>query len=204
MSSKPIFVTGIGTYVGTTVVSAVLCEQLQADYWKPVQAGDLNYTDSERVRSLISNSKTVIHPEKYLFQLAASPHQAAAEEGIIISAKDFTMPITDNQLLIEGAGGLFVPLAHDFLMIDLIKQFEAEVVLVVRNYLGCINHSLLSFNTVKTTGLPFKHVVLNGNFNEATLDILIGHIPGHVTWSIMPEFENLNQMTVSLAPTQIL
>jgi dethiobiotin synthetase len=204
MSSKPIFVTGIGTYVGKTIVSAVLCEQLQADYWKPVQAGDLDCTDSEKVRSLVSNSKTVIHPEKYLLQLAASPHQAASEEDIHINAMDFSIPQTDNQLLIEGAGGLFVPLANDFLMIDLIKQFEAEVVVVVRNYLGCINHSLLTFNAVKTMQLPFKHVVLNGNFNEATLDIIIDHIPAHVTWSIMPEFENLNQITVSLAPTQIL
>jgi dethiobiotin synthetase len=204
MSSKPIFVTGIGTYVGKTIVSAVLCEQLQADYWKPVQAGDLDATDSEKVRSLISNPKTVIHPETYLLRLAASPHQSAAEEDIKINTKDFSIPQTDNQLLIEGAGGLFVPLSNDFLMIDLIRQFEAEVVVVVRNYLGCINHSLLSFNAVKTMRLPFKHVVLNGNFSEATLDIIIRHIPRQVSWSILPEFENLNPVTVALAPTQIL
>lgn len=204
MSNKPLFITGIGTYVGKTIVSAVLCEQLQADYWKPVQAGDLDQTDSSKVAKLISNSKTVIHPETFRLIEAASPHQAAKSEGKAIHPEDFKMPKTSNQLIIEGAGGLFVPLSNDFLMIDLIRQFKAEVILVIRNYLGCINHSLLSLHALTSSKIPIKHVVLNGRFSEDTLDVILHHIPKNVGWSILPEFDNLNKVTVSLAPTQIL
>lgn len=166
MSNKPLFVTGIGTYVGKSIASAVLCEQLKADYWKPVQSGDLDATDSQKVRELISNPQTRIHPEAFSFKLAASPHQSSKEEGVMIRAKDFKLPLTENKLIIEGAGGLFVPLSNDLLMIDLIRQFQAEVVLVIRSYLGCINHTLLSLHALKTLNLPLKHVILNGRIND--------------------------------------
>src|ERR1700712_5548012 len=100
MQIKPLFVTGIGTGVGKTIVSAVLCEQLQADYWKPVQSGDLYFTDSHQVQQLISNPVTQIHPEAIRLQLAASPHQSAKAEGVAIYPSDFVQPETTNQLLI--------------------------------------------------------------------------------------------------------
>lgn len=203
MSKKPLFVTGIGTYVGKTIVSAVLCEQLKADYWKPVQSGDLHATDSDKVWELISNPKTVIYTEAFRLHLAASPHQSARAEGIQIKPEDFTLPKTSNQLIIEGAGGLFVPLSTDFMMSDLIRQFQAEVVLVARNYLGCINHTLLSLHALASQNIPLKHVVLNGNFDEDTRDILLHNIPKGTTWSILPEFANLNKATISLSPVQL-
>ena len=196
MKTTPLFVTGIGTNVGKTIVSAVLCEQLRADYWKPVQAGDLGFSDSDKVRSLISNPRTCIHPETHRLQLAASPHQAAEEEDICIKPGNFRIPETDNQLLIEGAGGLFVPLSSTYLMIDLMKQLDANAILVARNYLGCINHTLLSINALLQYNVPLKHLVFNGTFPAASIDVIVKHIPAGTTCSQLPEMKNLNQQTI--------
>lgn len=200
---KPLFVTGIGTGVGKTIVSAVLCEQLQADYWKPVQSGDLENSDSNLVRSLISNPKTIIFEEAVRLKRPASPHESAKAEGLQITPDLFSPPETNNQLLIEGAGGLFVPLSDTFLMIHLIQQLEAEVVLVARNYLGCINHTLLSLHALSTLQLPLKHLVFNGNFNPASKDVILQHLPEDTTWSELPQFDNLNKFTISKAPQQL-
>lgn len=203
MNNKPLFITGIGTDVGKTVVSAVLTEQLQADYWKPVQAGDLGNTDSDRVRQLISNSKSLIHPEAFRLTLAASPHRAAKADGVEILAQDFQLPLTENQLLIEGAGGLFVPLSYQLLMIDLIRILDAETVLVARNYLGCINHTLLSINALENRNIPLRHLILNGEFDADTLNILLHHLPKGCTWSKLPEFTTINKEAVANAPFQL-
>lgn len=203
MEINPLFVTGIGTYVGKTIVSAVLCEQLQADYWKPVQSGDLDNSDSDTVKNLITNTRTVIHPEAYRLDMAASPHQSARAQGIKITPAAFRIPETDNQLLIEGAGGLFVPLSGDFLMSDLILQLKADVVLVARNYLGCINHTLLSIHALNTLGIPLKHVVLNGAFNTDTRDVIIRHIPAGTSWSELPELNPVSRQSVASSPKQV-
>jgi dethiobiotin synthetase len=203
MLNKPLFITGIGTSVGKTIVSAVLCEQLKADYWKPVQSGDLQNSDSMQLRNLISNHETTIHPEAFRLDMAASPHQSAKAQGIHITRKAFSLPKTDRQLLIEGAGGLFVPLSSGFLMSDLILQLEAEVVLVARNYLGCINHTLLSLQAMAALQIPLKHVLLNGSFNEDTRTIILEHIPQGCSWSELPEFSILDRASVLQCPTQL-
>ncbi|MFH0867509.1 MAG: dethiobiotin synthase, partial [Bacteroidota bacterium] len=133
---KNYFVTGIGTDVGKTIVSAILCEALQADYWKPVQCGSLDHTDSDVVRNLLSNNKSNIHPEIYRLKTAASPYHAATLENVYIDPGKIILPKTNNDLIIEGAGGLMVPLNDNYLMIDLIKKLNAEVILVSQNYLG--------------------------------------------------------------------
>lgn len=204
MQIKPLFVTGIGTSVGKTIVSAVLCEQLKADYWKPIQAGDLHFTDSDQVRQLTSNGITKIHPEAFRLQLAASPHQSAKEERIEICPGDFILPKTDNRLLVEGAGGIFVPISPTFFMIDLIKQLEADVILVSRNYLGCINHTLMSIEVLRQNHIPLKHLVLNGDFPEDTKDILLQQLPFGTTWSQLPDFHTLNKESVTSAPQQLI
>ena len=163
---RKIFVTGIGTDVGKTIVAAVITEALQADYWKPVQAGFADGTDSETIRSLISNSKTVIHPEAYKLKMPASPHAAAAAEGITISIKNIKVPQTDNILVIEGAGGLMVPMSEKELVIDLIEELQAEVVVIVRHYLGSINHSLLTLQALKSRKLNVKGIIISGAPNE--------------------------------------
>ena len=140
MTNRPIFITGIGTGIGKTVVAAILTESLKADYWKPVQSGDLDNSDTMKVKSLISNDKTIFHSETFRLTHPFSPHKSAALDGIEISLNDFKLPETTNSLIIEGAGGLMVPLNDKDLMIDLIKKLNAEVVLVIQHYLGSINH----------------------------------------------------------------
>ena len=198
---RPLFVTGIGTGVGKTVVAAVLTEQLEADYWKPVQAGDLEQSDSISVAGLISNSKTVIYPECHCFDLAASPHKAAAFEGVSISRRDFVLPETDNLLVIEGAGGLMVPLSDSLLMIDLITQFEAEAVLVVRNYLGCINHTLLSMHLLWSRNIPIHAVVFNGDMDPDTESILLNYFSAGTPIIRIPEFAKLDRGALLQCPT---
>ncbi|MBV9962311.1 MAG: dethiobiotin synthase [Parafilimonas sp.] len=174
-----IFITGIGTDVGKTVASAIAAEALQADYWKPVQAGFDNGTDAEFVRSVISNTNTVIHPETYKLKLAASPHIAAREENIEINLdKIFNdhQSIINNQissvnrqllsdnLIIEGAGGLLVPLNENEFVIDLIKKLNAKVILVSRNYLGSINHSLLTAQVCKQNNIDVLGWIFNDHY----------------------------------------
>lgn len=163
---RKIFVTGIGTDVGKTIVSAMLTEALQADYWKPVQAGFADGTDTERVKSLVSNKKSVFHTEAYKLQMPASPHAAAAKEGITIRIKDIQLPLTSNTLIIEGAGGLMVPLSEKELVIDLIEALQAEVVVVVRHYLGSINHTLLTLKVLEQRRLPVTGMIISGEPNE--------------------------------------
>ncbi|MEO3406153.1 dethiobiotin synthase [Mucilaginibacter sp. CAU 1740] len=159
---QPIFITGIGTGIGKTVVSAILTEKLKADYWKPIQSGDLDNSDTLTVKGLISNNVTQFFPEAYALTQPFSPHKSAALDKITIDLENIVLPKTDNQLIIEGAGGLMVPLNSNFLIIDLIKQLNARVVLVSRHYLGSINHTLLSIHALKKYGIPVMGIVFNG------------------------------------------
>ncbi len=163
---KRIFITGIGTGIGKTIASAVITEALQADYWKPVQCGFDDGTDTEQVRRFISNKKTVIHPEAFRLKMPASPHAAAAAENISLSVSDITAPKTSNYLVIEGAGGLMVPLNERELIIDLIQSLNAEVIVVIKQYLGSINHSILTLQALQQRNIPVLGVVLNGAPNK--------------------------------------
>lgn len=165
---KKIFVTGIGTDVGKTVVSAILTEALEADYWKPVQAGDLDNSDSIKVENLISNTKTKIHAEGMKLNSPMSPHAAAAIDKVEIRLTDFKLPKTDNNLVVEGAGGLMVPLNDKDLIIDLIQHLDIEVVLVSQNYLGSINHTILSIDALKNRGVKVLGIIFNGEENIET------------------------------------
>jgi len=159
---KPIFITGIGTGIGKTITSAVITEKLKADYWKPIQSGDLDESDTLKVKSLISNTKTVFHPETYRLTQPYSPHKSAAIDGVVIDINAFSIPQTDNTLIIEGAGGLMVPLNEHDLMIDLIKKLQAEVILISQNYLGSINHTILSWKALQQEKIPIKGIIFNG------------------------------------------
>ena len=160
------YITGIGTGVGKTFISAVLTEALQADYWKPIQCGIAGGTDTERLTGLITNSKTIIHKESYCFKEPVSPHWAAELDFEKISPEKLLLPETNNTLIIEGAGGMLAPLTENTYAIDLAKEFEAEVILVCRNYLGCINHSLLSLDYLISNEFEIKGIILNGNFDK--------------------------------------
>ncbi|MEH3115988.1 dethiobiotin synthase [Pedobacter terrae] len=162
------FITGIGTGIGKTLVSAILTEKLKADYWKPIQSGDLETSDSITINRLISNSRTVIHPESYRLTQPLSPHLSARLDGVEIDLNTINLPATNNNLIIEGAGGLMVPLNDNELIVDLIKKLEVEVILVSQNYLGSINHTLLSVNLLKQYEIPVKGIIFNGTENEET------------------------------------
>jgi dethiobiotin synthetase len=170
-----LFITGIGTDVGKTFVSAILTEALQADYWKPVQAGLTPTTDAATVRELVQNPVSHFWPERYRLQLPASPHAAAAAEGITLRPEDFQLPTTDNHLLVEGAGGLLVPLAPGFLIADLAQQLALDVVVVSRNYLGSINHTLLTLEALQARGLRVRGLVFNGEPTPATEEFITAH-----------------------------
>ena len=171
---RKLFVTGIGTDVGKTVISAILCEALQADYWKPVQTGTYYGTDSDKIKKYISNTRTQIHPETYCLKHYMSPHAAAEMEGVNIELGTIKAPETNNTLIIEGAGGLMVPLNHKKeLIIDLIQQLDAETVVVIQNYMGSINHSLLTLEVLKQRNMKVAGVIINGPPHQLSHDIIM-------------------------------
>jgi dethiobiotin synthetase len=173
---RKIFVTGIGTDIGKTLVSAILAEALEADYWKPVQAGTLYATDSENVKKYISNPVSVIHPEAYRLKGHKSPHEAAANENIKIDPDKIMLPVTSNKtLVIEGAGGVMVPLTDNYFILDLIKKFNADVVLVIQNYLGSINHSLLTIDVLKQNKIKISGIVFNGAPHPASEELILNY-----------------------------
>ncbi|TXK50061.1 dethiobiotin synthase [Pontibacter qinzhouensis] len=169
---KRLFVTGIGTEVGKTVVSAILTEKLKADYWKPIQSGDLDYSDTQKVKNLTGNSTSIFHPERYTFSQPLSPHAAAEIDGVTIRLEEFIVPETKNHLIIEGAGGLLVPLNKEHLIADLISHLRASVVLVSRNYLGSINHTLLTVQELRRRNIPVLGLVFNGESTPKTEAII--------------------------------
>ncbi len=185
---QPIFITGTGTGIGKTVAAAIVTEALQADYWKPVQAGYSEGTDSEWVGSMISSGYSRIHPETYRLAMPASPHIAAREEGRTINMEkikaDFENMPSGRQMVIEGAGGLMVPLNDRDMVIDLIKTLHAKVILVSRHYLGSINHSLLTAQVCRQNNIPVCGWIFNDHYLDYADEIarwsgypVIGSIP---------------------------
>jgi dethiobiotin synthetase len=181
----PIFITGIGTGVGKTMVSAILARALEADYWKPVQAGYEKGTDSQWVADMVAGTSSVIHPEVYRLVMPASPHIAARAEGVTIDINKICdhIPIINRILLIEGAGGLLVPLNEHEFVADLIKALNAKVILVSRNYLGSINHSLLTARVCREWQIP----VIGWIFNDQYLD----YEEEIVQWSNFPKIASI-------------
>ena len=167
------FVTGIGTGIGKTFISAILTEAWKADYWKPVQCGSLEDSDSHFVKRMISNSTSSIHPEVFRLREPMSPHAAAKAEGVKIHLKDFHLPETKRTLVIEGAGGILVPLNDNKLVIDLIKKLDVEVIIVIRNYLGSINHSLLTIEAAKKRKLKIAGIIFNGDPVSSSEEIIL-------------------------------
>lgn len=172
---KKYFVTGIGTDIGKTVVAAMLTEALEADYWKPIQSGDLENSDTKKVQNLISNSNTIFHPEAYRLNEPMSPHASAKVDGIEINLNNINLPKTDNHLIIEGAGGLMVPLNDKDLIVNLIQKLDVEVILVSQNYLGSINHTLLSYEALKRRNIKIAGIIFNGTKNKETEDFILNY-----------------------------
>ena len=166
-----IFITGIGTDVGKTIVSAIVVEALKADYWKPIQAGELEFSDSDKIRSLISNDRSRILESSYALKTPMSPHAAAAIDGITIELDKIIIPDTLNNIVIEGAGGLLVPLNEKDTILDIIEN-DYKIIVVSRHYLGSINHTLLTIETLRNQGFEISGIIFSGMENETTENII--------------------------------
>ena len=185
---KPIFITGIGTGVGKTIWSAIVTEALRADYWKPVQAGFEEGTDSLLVSSLITNNRSITHPEAYKLAMPASPHIAAREENAVIDIdvinEAYLKLDSKNEFcVVEGAGGLMVPLNDTAFVADLVKKLDATVLLVSRNYLGSINHSLLTYMAARSYGLKLGGWLFNDRFMDYEDEL--------VNWTGLPKIGSI-------------
>jgi dethiobiotin synthetase len=167
-----LFITGISTDVGKTVASAIIVEALQADYWKPIQAGDLEHSDTHKVQSLVSNTQSQFHPNSYALQTPASPHLAAAKDGITIDLNQIQEPETTNHLVVEGAGGILVPLNDTQSVVDLI-QSDYKVIVVSRHYLGSINHTLLTIEALQNRKIQVAGIIFSGDENSSTESIIL-------------------------------
>ncbi|UKB77459.1 dethiobiotin synthase [Chryseobacterium sp. MEBOG07] len=196
-----LFITGIGTEIGKTVCSAILVQHFKAEYWKPIQSGDLHHTDSHKIEAWTDH--TTCHPEAYRLQLAASPHQSAREENITIDLDDFQLPQTDNPLIVEGAGGLMVPISDTTFMIDLIEELNLPTALVVRNYLGCINHSLLSIMALQQRDLQLEYLILNGDFPEDTERVICSFIEKETKIIKIPEINTTDKESIQHSAKQL-
>jgi len=167
-----IFVTGISTDVGKTIASSIIVEALQADYWKPIQAGDLENSDSHKIKSYISNTESKFHTNAYALNMPASPHLAAELDGITLDLKNSKEPETKNHLVIEGAGGVLVPLNNNDCVIDLIQK-DYKVIVVSRHYLGSINHTLLTIEALKNRQLNIVGIIFSGDENKSSESIIL-------------------------------
>ena len=166
------FITGIGTDVGKTIVSAIITEALEADYWKPIQAGELGNSDTHKVKNLVSNKKTVFHPNSFELHTPMSPHAAAEIDGVKITSAKIKRPKISNDLVIEGAGGLLVPISSNETIVDLIKSTD-KIIVVSRHYLGSINHTLLTLETLKSRGLTCFGIIFNGEKNDSSESVIL-------------------------------
>lgn len=192
---RPLFITGVGTGIGKTVIAAILTEKLKADYWKPIQSGDLDNSDTAKVQSLVSNAETKFHPEAYKLTQPFSPHKSAALDGVRIEMGKIILPESNNRIIIEGAGGLMVPLNEKDLMIDLIQQLDAEVILVSKNYLGSINHTLLSLEILRIRNIPLQGIIFNGESDSYSEDLILNFADVGAIARI-PVINNLNKSAV--------
>jgi dethiobiotin synthase len=176
---KGYFVSGTGTGVGKTLASVILCRYFGFHYWKPVQTGTSESSDLTFVKNFLSDKINVkIYPCVKEYPEPLSPHYAAELHQDILQPETWKLPDTNNNtLLVEGAGGILVPLNENTFMYHLALMWNIPVIIVVRNYLGCINHSLLSFQFLLNKNVPVKGIILNGNFDEPVRRILLRHCP---------------------------
>src|SRR5690242_1709675 len=168
MMAAQYFVTGTDTGVGKTVVSALLCAALDASFWKPIQTGADTDSDSTTVARLAELPPERIFAEAYRFSPPVSPHLAAREAGAKISLSKISIPAAAREaaLIVEGAGGVLVPINETQYMRDLMRELGLPIIVAARNSLGTINHTLLTLAALRASRLRVAGVVLNGEPND--------------------------------------
>jgi dethiobiotin synthetase len=184
--SSDFFITGTDTNVGKTLLSALLVAALNRNYWKPIQTGACDGTDSQTVIKLAQVSPERTYRESYVFDAPVSPHLAAKEQGVTIDLEKIQRPASEAPIVIEGAGGVFVPINDQAFMLDLMRHVGAPVILAARTTLGTINHTLLSVFAIRQAKLRLRGVVMIGKENmENRLTIEhYGNVPviGSIPW----------------------
>ena len=195
--SNSYFLTGIGTDVGKTVVSSILCELLHATYWKPIQSGDLQNSDSKKIQQWLNNTVEII-PEAYLFSEALSPHVASKIDGVSINPAMLNLPKTAGNLIVEGAGGWLVPINESGITFaDLAEQWNIPIILVSRHYLGSINHTLLTIESIRSRNVNIHGIIYVGEPLPDTCEI-IEKISGVKTLFSVPLFDKVDTDTIKL------
>ncbi len=195
------FISAIGTDSGKTLASAILVEALKADYWKPVQAGLPR--DTDRVIELVGNETSKFHREAYCLNSPMSPHAAAKIDGVDISIEQMSIPDSQNTIIIEGAGGLMVPLNTKEFMIDLPVAWNTPVILVVNLYLGSINHTLLSIESLKNRNITVKGIIFNGKANPESEDIILRY-SGYKVLLRIPQLDVVDRAQVKVLSIELL
>ena len=193
--SNQYFITGIGTEVGKTVVSAIVAEALQSSYWKPIQAGDLDNSDSHKIAAYTKN--VTVLKEQFRLTQPMSPHAAADIDGVEIRPNQIKIPSVEGNLLIEGAGGLMVPFNnHGQTWLDWLKIVQLPVIVVSRHYLGSINHTLMTLELLKQSNIQVDLLVFVGDKNSATEEIILNQYQGQY-WFRVPMVETIDKDFVS-------
>lgn len=189
---RGVFVTGTDTDVGKTLVSAWLVQAWGADYWKPVQTGAADVTDYGTVARLVPDA--TIHPPAYVFQAPLSPHEAARRERARIDVSALVPPQTSNRLVVEGAGGVMVPLNEVALTVDFMERLGLPALVVARSSLGTINHTLMTLEVLRRRRIPILGVVMNGQRNPGNRQAIehYGGVP------VLAEIQPLPAVTASM------
>ena len=176
---KRFFVTGTDTGIGKSLVSAILMLGLDASYWKPIQSGLLDQSDTDWIKEVTERPSELFYPETYRLRNPLSPHESARLDGVEIKLSDFQLPETKGTLIVEGAGGVLVPINQRQFMLDLIDYLELPVIVVAKSGLGTINHTLLTLQSLKSKKIPILGVVLSGDKNARNAETIefYGNIP---------------------------
>lgn len=173
MRMERFVIAGIGTGVGKTLVSALFAERLGAAYWKPIQAGGLEHTDTDEVRRLVTPGRARSLPEAYSLRAAMSPHAAALREGVVLRREALQLPDVDGPLLVEPAGGVLVPVAEGLLNADLLQEWGLPVVVAANYYLGSINHTLLTVEALRARRISLAGIVFSGEPNPDSRSVIL-------------------------------
>jgi dethiobiotin synthetase len=190
--SKGYIVSGTDTGIGKTTVAAMLLLALDALYWKPLQSGTQDGTDRERVQALTHLPADRLLPERYVLSQPLSPHRAAELDGVAIDPKTLAVPAVERTLIIEGAGGLLVPITRQLLQIELFADWDLPVILCARTALGTINHTLLSIDALRSRRMRLHGVVFVGDDNPDNIRT-IGEISGARVLGRLPRLEPLDR-----------
>lgn len=190
-----IIISGIGTDVGKTVVSAIFTTLLNGDYWKPIECGDEKKSDSRQMVDLIDTARHHIHPSAYSLKAHFSPHHAARLEGVTIDMESIIPPETTRPLVIESVGGIFVPLTMNLLSFDLFRSWDCRWVIVSKHYLGSINHTLLTIDSLKQRQIAISGLIFNGEPNPDSESVIqeISQLP--ILGRLLPE-QNINSQII--------